>query len=167
MMQKIKKLAENGEEFNIYEILEGLTMDTIDRCAFSIQTDIQANIRNPLMDATRGVFSVKPNQFLASLLLCLPEFSWIINILRDISETFFDYFELTSHGLLLKAAQNIVFNRTKNKNFVGQRQDMLALMTDSRHNIKSNKSLSDIEIIANTIVIHEGILIKYILFIVS
>jgi cytochrome P450 len=158
IIQKIDKFAKNSEEFNIYEMLEEFTMETIDKSAFSIEK----NNKNFLMDATRGVFSVKTSQFLASLLLCFPEFSLIINVIRDISEAISDYFELTSHGLLWKWAKTIVSNRNKNKNFKTNRKDMLDLMIDLRdeedRNVikRSKKSLSNTEIIANTVVIHEA-----------
>ncbi|CAG2182120.1 unnamed protein product, partial [Oppiella nova] len=72
MMAKLQDNAGDGHDFNIYSLLEGLTMDTIDRSAFSIRTDIQDQFEgNPLIEATRGVFSIKPSDFLASLLLCL------------------------------------------------------------------------------------------------
>ncbi|CAG2164390.1 unnamed protein product [Oppiella nova] len=169
MMAKLEANAGDGHDFNIYSLLEGLTMDTIDRSAFSIRTDIQDQFEgNPLIEATRGVFSIKPSDFLASLLLCLPEFSVIINILRDISEWFSDYFGNSSHGLLLKAGRTILDNRleairsqTNDMSGAG-RKDMLQLMVDARDSNGStdrgtgDKSLTDVEIIANTIVVHEA-----------
>lgn len=165
-MRKLSEKCENGTEFNIYELLEGLTMDTIDRSAFGIHTDIQNNFdSNPLIDATRGVFSIKPNQMLATLLLCFPEFSFLINILRDLSELISDSFGHTSHGLLLKAGQTILKTRLETNDIRNgktesnsERKDMLQLLVDSRSdsNKSNDKSLNDVEIVANIIVVHEA-----------
>ena len=172
-MDKLSKYAQNENEFNIYEILEGLTMDAIDRSAFGIHTDIQNNFNsNPLIESTRGVFSIKPNEVLATLLLCFPEFSFLINILRDFSETVSDIFGKTSHGLLLKAGQTILKTRLESinknnkslendKNEENRRKDMLQLLVESRNNSNkindiNSKTLNDIEIVANIIVVHEA-----------
>ena len=166
MINKMSQLAQSCSQFNIYELLEGMTMDTIDRSAFGIQTDIQNQVDgNPLIEATRGVFSIKPNQTFPTLLLCFPEFSLLINILRDISETICDHLGNTSHGLLLKAGQTMLKTRLQsqdiNNEADNQRKDMLQLMVESRNNKQksndiNNRGLNDIEIVANIIVVHEA-----------
>ncbi|CAG2171134.1 unnamed protein product, partial [Oppiella nova] len=176
MIERMDKLAQNDEEFNIYERLEATTIDIIDRTGFSITTDIQDKLsaNNPFFQATRGVFNIRPNrQFLASLLLCFPELSPIINLIRDVSETLWDYFGYTSHGLLWRAGEAIVKNRLdimngkskgvdKNNNklkaYETKRKDLLELMIEVRNNSNKNteKTLNDVEIIANTVVLHEA-----------
>lgn len=167
MMQKLDVKAKNNEEFNICEPIEKLTLDIINRCAFGIQTDIQSKTTNSLLEASRGVLSAKTNEFLCSTLLCFPEFSLIINFIRDVVEKVYDYFGLEDHGLQWNAVKNIVENRIKNsdKN-TNNRKDMLQLMIDSREDSnklkqlnsenKPSKSLTDIEIIANLIGINEA-----------
>ncbi|CAG2121070.1 unnamed protein product, partial [Medioppia subpectinata] len=177
MVKKLDSLAAKDEEFNIYERVEAATIDIIDRTGFSITTDIQDRLpqNNPFFEATRGVFNIRPNrQFLASLLLCFPELTPIINVIRDICETLWDYFGYTSHGMLWKAGEAIVKNRldlinnksmklvdnnnNKLKAYENSRKDLLEMMIDVRNNTNKNtdKTLNDVEIIANTVVLHEA-----------
>jgi cytochrome P450 family 3 subfamily A len=170
MIQKLDLMANNNEEFDIHKLMEGLTMDIIHRTAFGIKTDIQKNSKSQLIEASRAALAAKTSEFLASLLLCLPEFSWIINIIRDINEKISDYFELTSDQILWKSVEAIVDKRIENyKNDENYRKpkDILSLMIDviddkineiSVINFENNseKSLTKVEIIANAIGINEA-----------
>ncbi|XP_054161812.1 cytochrome P450 3A24-like [Oppia nitens] len=173
LMNKIKSFADKGQEFNIYERLEATTIDLVDSAAFSVSTDIHDTDpnENPFFQASRGVFSIRPkDNILASLLLCFPEFATVINAVRDVCETVWDYFELTYHGLLWKAGHTIVErrlaannkgksdNNNNNKQLSNKRKDMLDLMLETRVDPKlsGGKPLTDTELIANVVVIHEA-----------
>jgi hypothetical protein len=146
-------------------------MDIIHRTAFGIQTDIQKSSKSELIEASKAALAAKTSEFLASLLLCLPEFSWIINIVRDINEKISDYFELTSDQILWKSVEAIVDKRIENYNNDDENyrkpKDILHLMIDaiddkinniSVFNFENNseKSLTKVEIIANAIGINEA-----------
>ena len=159
MIDKLEPMAESGQEFNIYRIFEGMTMDTIHRTAFGIASDVQKHDPDhyKLINAHRVTLSAKTSELLASLLLCFPEFSLPINLIRDLIEKVSDYFELTSDQTLWKSVEAIVDKRIQafNKGNRSGHKDIIELMIE-RHNDNKDKSLAKIEIIANAIGIDEA-----------
>ena len=159
MLKKLEPLAISGEEFNIYRIFEGLTMDTIHRCAFGVVSDVQKYDpdHNKLIEAHRVTLSAKTSELLASLLLCFPEFSIIINLIRDITEKVSDYFHLTSDQTLWQSVEAIVNKRIQafNEGVNNTHKDIIELMVERLDDINGNP-LTKIEIIANAIGIDEA-----------
>ncbi|GFV87356.1 thromboxane-A synthase [Trichonephila clavipes] len=49
LMNNVEKKCATGEEFDIYLMYQGLTMDVIGRTAFGIQTDAQNNPNDTLL----------------------------------------------------------------------------------------------------------------------
>ncbi|GBM45506.1 Thromboxane-A synthase [Araneus ventricosus] len=56
-MSKVEKKCEAGEEFDIYPMYEGLTIDIIARTAFGIQTDLQNNPNDLLLRTNQIIYS--------------------------------------------------------------------------------------------------------------
>ncbi|GBN56715.1 hypothetical protein AVEN_162902-1 [Araneus ventricosus] len=57
LMSKVEKKCEAGEEFDIYPMYGGLTIDIIARTAFGIQTDSQNNPNDLLLRTNKILFS--------------------------------------------------------------------------------------------------------------
>ena len=159
MLRKLEPLATSGEEFNIYRVFEGMTMDTIHSCAFGVVSEVQKHDpdENKLIEAHRVTLSAKTSEMLASLLLCFPEFSLVINLIRDLCEKVSDYFQLTSDQTLWKSVEAIVDKRIEafGNKVNNSHKDIIELMVEGMNDSK-DKSLAKIEIIANAIGIDEA-----------
>lgn len=73
LISKVEMKCESGEEFDIYPMFQGLTMDVIGRTAFGIQTDSQNNPNDPLLRSSKILLSgeiTNPVLVLASKLQC-------------------------------------------------------------------------------------------------
>ncbi|CAG2105044.1 unnamed protein product [Medioppia subpectinata] len=158
MVKLVAPLAQSNQEFNLYRVFEGVTMDAIHRTAFGVNTGAQkvtdntptTGDTNTLMDAHRATLAAKTSEMLASLVLCLPELSLAINAVRDIVERVCDKLGLNQDVLLWESVEKIVNTRlTQRGGSTGPYRDVLELM------IAANR-LSKTEIVANAIAIDEA-----------
>ncbi|GFR09424.1 thromboxane-A synthase [Trichonephila clavata] len=57
LVNNVENKCAAGEEFDIYLMYQGLTMDVIGRTAFGIQTDAQNNPNDPLLRSSKILLS--------------------------------------------------------------------------------------------------------------
>ncbi len=129
-ISRVKENSEQNKEFDIYELLQGLTLDTISKTAFGVETGAQEDSENPILKAARGTFDIKVGQFLILLWLFFPELRFVINPLRILVEKIKDLMGVSDHGYLLKVSDQVVSERRKNMS--NGRKDLLQLMLEAK-----------------------------------
>ena len=86
-LENIEEKSREDKDFDIYDFFQRLTMDTIGRSAFGIQTNVQRNPKDPFYLATRSIFENKAGQlphllFFASFMF--PELNYILYPIRKL-----------------------------------------------------------------------------------
>ncbi|GFU17298.1 cytochrome P450 3A8 [Nephila pilipes] len=56
MLKGFQERAQKGEEFEIFDVYQRLTLDVITKTAFGVQTDVQTNPRSSILRATKLLF---------------------------------------------------------------------------------------------------------------
>ncbi|KAI1288441.1 Cytochrome P450 3A6 [Halotydeus destructor] len=114
LLENIK--AKDGGDFDIYPMLQGLTMDTIGRSAFGIKTDVQRNPDDPFLKAAREVFNNRGFS-LATLPIYLtvlfPEFELIFYPLRYAVELIRAFLGVSHQRVLFRFSKQVVDQRRK------------------------------------------------------
>ncbi|GIX66718.1 cytochrome P450 3A8 [Caerostris extrusa] len=72
MLEVLQERAEKGEEFEIFDVFQRLTMDVITKTAFGIQTDVQKNSKSSLLAATKLIFRTNYNDAVIFIGLAFP-----------------------------------------------------------------------------------------------
>ncbi|GIY54433.1 cytochrome P450 3A41 [Caerostris darwini] len=72
MLEVLQEKAEKGEEFEIFDVFQRLTMDVITKTAFGIQTDVQKNSKSSLLSATKLIFRTNYNDAVIFIGLAFP-----------------------------------------------------------------------------------------------
>ncbi|KAI1288498.1 Cytochrome P450 3A4 [Halotydeus destructor] len=110
--------AKDGGEFNIYPMLQGLTMDTIGRSAFGIKTDVQRNPGDPFLKAAQDVFD-DPVGTVAGFPLLLgvlfPEFHAVIYPFRYAASVLTNLLGYNFNQVLFGFSKQVVDQRRKMK----------------------------------------------------
>ncbi len=119
LLENVEKNSEQDREFDIYELFQGLTMDTIGRSAFGIRTNVQRNPDDRFLKAAQAGFSDQfKKSFLRELLfflhVCFPEFGMVLYPLRWLQYRILDLLGLTYNGILFSVSKEIVEARRKN-----------------------------------------------------
>ena len=128
-IDRVEEHSKKDQEFNIYELYQGLTMDTIAKAGFGFDTGSQDKTEDAVIDAARRSFETNMGQTLMFLWLVFPEFRFIINPIRRLVEVFRDYLGFSERGFLLKVSDQLIKQR-RNESSNGRR-DLLQLMVDS------------------------------------
>ncbi|XP_054156812.1 cytochrome P450 3A9-like [Oppia nitens] len=122
-----------GNDFNIYNLFQGLTADVIGRTAFGIQTDIQLDSDNKFIKAVKN--KLKSLSFFAKwhtlIRYCFPQLYRLLYPYRRLEE-------LINHrllgrsptGILLDMCQQVIDLRKSNKK--QNRKDLLQLMLETK-----------------------------------
>lgn len=145
MLENIDEKSKKGD-FDIYELFQGLTMDTIGRSAFGIKTDVQRNPDDAFFKAAQMAFSDQlNNQFFKNMLfilnICFPELSFILYPLRWIEFRILEKLGLSFNGILYGVSKQIVDARRKNladPNNPWSRMDLLQGMLNARSSVDKN-----------------------------
>ncbi|RWS22262.1 cytochrome P450 3A24-like protein, partial [Leptotrombidium deliense] len=139
LITSVERFIDEGkEEFDIYPLFQGLTLETIGRSAFGITTEAQTNPNDPFLLSARAVFEIRLNSsLLATLSICFPEFESILYPLRVLSELFCP----SDSDYLMKSSSAIVGARKSNDSL--RRKDLLQAMIDAKVNVKDLSSIDE------------------------
>ncbi|CAG2178392.1 unnamed protein product, partial [Oppiella nova] len=139
-ISRVTEHQKQDKEMDIYELVQGLTMDTIAKTGFGFESGSQTETENKVIHAVKETFNVKVSQFLLFLWLSFPELRIFINPLRRFVEQIKDYFGHSYHGFLLKISDQLIKQRRDQKN---NRRDLLQMMIESEGTeVLSNDKLS-------------------------
>ena len=129
---RVEQNVKENKEFDIYELFQGLTMDTIAKTGFGFDSGSQDSTEDALIKAAKGTFNISVGQTLVILWFLFPEFRFIIDPLRVGVEYIKDYFGYSDHGFLLKVSDQLI-QRRRNQLFKGMsgQRDMLQLMIEA------------------------------------
>ncbi|CAN7940488.1 unnamed protein product, partial [Ixodes hexagonus] len=83
MLEVLHDHTDKGEMVNMLDVLQGLTLDVITKCALALQVDCQRNAADPMLAAVRKVFGDMDN-ILFDGLICFP-------LVRKIIQWIFPY----------------------------------------------------------------------------
>ena len=144
-VSRVEENAKDNKEFDIYELFQGLTMDTIAKTGFGFDSGSQDSTEDAVIEAAKGTFNITVGQTLIFLWFVFPEFRFVfIDPLRLLVEAIYDYFGYSDHGFLLKIGDQLVKKRRQElSNGLQGRRDMLQLMIEAESSeILSNDKLS-------------------------
>jgi PHYB activation tagged suppressor 1 len=145
----IDKLNENqSQEIDFYKFYQRLTLDIIGRTAFGVDTDVQYNKNDRFLLAVKQEFAKSANNYLVKLLLCFPEFSYIIQGFRKSIEYVKEKIGFTSTSLLWTDCETTLSMRKSFQTSGDEVKDLLQIMIDMK--------LSDERIIAQTVLFNEA-----------
>ncbi|KAF8781363.1 Cytochrome P450 3A24 like protein [Argiope bruennichi] len=133
--------AENNEMFDMYELVQGLTLDVIAACALAMTTHCQENPEDAFFNSVRDSFKHVNNRAI--------KFAMMFPFVADLM-VFFNKFmtagQMTS--LVMDKVNTAISERCKNPKI--KSMDLLQLMLDNRENEERNgKGMTDDEILAN------------------
>ncbi|KAI1288485.1 Cytochrome P450 3A11 [Halotydeus destructor] len=117
LLENIK--AKGEQDFNIYSMLQGLTMDTIGRSAFGIKTNVQRNPDDPFLKAVQDVFNEQLSSVSAIpliLTIMFPEFHILLYPLRYTIEFVKGWFGQSSIQILFSVSKQVVDQRRRLNN---------------------------------------------------
>ncbi len=146
LLENVEAKSKADEQFDIYKLFQGLTMDTIGRSAFGIRTNVQKNPDDEFFKAAQMVFSDQiRNQFLKNFLfllnICFPEFWPVLYSLRWVQYRILEALGMSHNALLYNVCRQIVDARRKNiddPNNPWSHQDLLQGMMNARSNVDRN-----------------------------
>lgn len=94
------QLREKDADFNIHDLFQRLTMDTIGRSAFGVHLDVQRNPGNEFFVATKTVFQSFAKSWYSILTfvsVLFPEFFYFLYPIRVMQRLFFTWIGKPSH----------------------------------------------------------------------
>nr|XP_042905392.1 cytochrome P450 3A2 [Parasteatoda tepidariorum] len=142
---EVSKKAENNEMFDIYELIQGLTLDVIADCALAMKTHCQENPKDQFLIAVRDFFRYSQNEAV-DLAIMFPFVAKIMGFIADHMTAG----QMTS--LIVDNVMSVIKSRKQNPNV--KSIDLLQLMLDHRKNDddESVAGMTDEEIVANAYV---------------
>ncbi|EDO33559.1 predicted protein [Nematostella vectensis] len=143
LINKLTKVAESGESFFTHKFHQGLTMDTILKTAFGIQSEAQTNYDDPAFKAARKSLSTSTTRrVIVTLLFLMPFKNYIFKA--------FPSLVIGNFEGLLEMTKMIV--EVKKSNLHNEAKDMLDLMLSAAANENTSKKLSDMEVLAQSLI---------------
>ncbi|KAI1288439.1 Thromboxane-A synthase [Halotydeus destructor] len=152
LLDNLKAKSREGTDFNIYPLLQGLTMDTIGRSAFGVNTEVQRNPDDPFLTAAHALFNDQRGKLAAVptvLVLLFPEFASILHPLRCLVERFRCWSGTSPNKIMFDVSQKIVNQRRKmgkDPQNPWSRNDLLQRMLEA--GISNNEMSSNMEQLA-------------------
>nr|XP_048289414.1 cytochrome P450 3A11-like isoform X3 [Myodes glareolus]XP_048289415.1 cytochrome P450 3A11-like isoform X3 [Myodes glareolus]XP_048289417.1 cytochrome P450 3A11-like isoform X3 [Myodes glareolus]XP_048289418.1 cytochrome P450 3A11-like isoform X3 [Myodes glareolus] len=147
LVKYLRKEAEKGKPLNMKEVFGAYRMDVIMSTAFGVSIDSLNNPKDPFVEKTRKFFKINFfDPFIFSLIL----FPFLIPIYEMLN---FSMFPKDTIAFFQKFLGRMKENRLDSKQ--KHRVDFLQLMINTQNNSKdkvSHKALSDMEIVAHSIV---------------
>lgn len=143
-VDRVESYSANDQEFNIYELYQCLTMDTIAKVGFGFDTGSQDKREDAVIEAARRSFETNVGQTLILLWFIFPELRVIINPIRRLVEVFRDFLGTSERGFLLKISDQLIKQRRNHSSY--GRRDLLQLMIDS----EGSEVLSDDSLCVST-----------------
>ncbi|XP_054724068.1 cytochrome P450 3A31-like [Uloborus diversus] len=141
-LKEVGKHSEKKEMFDMYELVQGLTLDVIADCALAMQTSCQENPKDTFLIAVRDFFRYAHNRAVEYAIM----FPFVASIMTFISN-YMTSGQMTS--IIVDNVEAAIKARRANPNL--KTIDILQLMLDhGQDDPKGSASrLSDIEIVAN------------------
>lgn len=153
MIQVVKQKALDSEMFDIYQVVQGLTLDVIADCAFAMKANCVRNPKDPFLLAVRNFFLHAHNKAV-EFAIFVPLVAKILTFVAN----FLTAGQMTT--MIVSNVKDVISQRRKNIHIRGN--DMLQLMLDAAENReglvdgpsgkKKNVLLTDDEIIGNAYV---------------
>ena len=118
-------------EVDLYEMWQGLTMDTIGRSAFGVLTDVQRNPGDPFLSLLKNLFEDNFSKWVNVLMLgniFFPEFVCIIYPIRFLQMKIASWLGYSNAHALRRMVARVIEKRRKDISW--RREDLLQLMMD-------------------------------------
>ncbi|KAF8781369.1 Cytochrome P450 3A28 like protein [Argiope bruennichi] len=139
-VEVVTKKARNKEMFDIYELVQGLTLDVIADCALAMKTHCQENSQDIFLISVRNYFRYASNPAVEYAIM----FPSVVSIMSFINK-FMTAGQMTD--LIVDSVNTAIAERRKNPET--KSMDLLQLMIDHREKDEIATGLTDEEIIAN------------------
>lgn len=128
MLEVLQERAQKGDEFEMFDTYQRLTMDVITKTAFGIQTDVQKNPRSGLLRATKLIFMTPYKDPIIFIALVFPIFRKLCIKLQEFIATLMNRGKFP-HTMLVKGIKKVMELRRTNPQ--AKKNDLLQLMLDS------------------------------------
>ena len=148
MVELVDNHSKKDEEFDIYELFQGLTTDVIGRTAFGVQTNVQKEPNNKFLKAAKEVFNAQTNRWFVLPINYFPKLDLILYPYRRLDEKVRHMFGRSPTSTLLDMSHDIIEMRKRDPN--SQRKDLLQLMIDSKLSREDLSAMSDDKLTAST-----------------
>lgn len=142
-LEVVSKHADNNEMFDMYELVQGLTLDVIADCALAMKTQCQKNSQDMFLIAVRDFFRYAHNRAVDYAIM-FPFIKAILNVITKFTRGG----QMTS--IIVENVQTAIDARRKNPDV--KSLDILQMMLDHGEDPKSSSRLTDDEVIANAYV---------------
>ena len=137
------------DEIEFYSLFQHLTLDIISNVALGIDSDMQRNHNDILLQAVQAEFSKGINGRLVKLYLCLPELSPLLSRFRELIHWMYERFGWTKPSALWQAGAEAVEHRRENCHLKSN-HDLLFHLMNPEH------GLTQTAIVANTVLVYEA-----------
>ena len=141
LIEMVDKHSKNDEEFDIYEMFQGLTTDVIARTSFGIQSNVLKDPDNIFLKAAKEIFKSRPKYWYEKPINCFPELDYILYPYRRLEEIVRHMMGKSATGILLGMSSDIIQLRKQNPNL--RRKDLLQILIDFKI---SNEEISDMNV---------------------
>ncbi|GFV39345.1 cytochrome P450 3A29 [Trichonephila clavipes] len=128
MMNSFRERAEKGEEFEIFDVYQRLTLDVITKTAFGVQTDVQTNAECSVLRATKLLFLTPYNDSIIFTGLTFPFLRRLCLKLEEIKITLLNKCR-PPHKVLREGIRDVMELRRSNPQT--RKNDLLQLMLDT------------------------------------
>ncbi|CAL1286966.1 unnamed protein product [Larinioides sclopetarius] len=139
----IAKKTENNEMFNIYELMQGLSVDVIADCALAMKTNCQENPQDVFFNMVRDTFKHVQNRAIKFAMM-FPFISQYMVHLHKYSTAG----KMTSY--ILSNLRKVISERRENPEF--GREDILQLIMNHENGNGQEMKITDEEILANSFI---------------
>ncbi|CAL1289776.1 unnamed protein product [Larinioides sclopetarius] len=136
----VAKHADKNEMFDIYQLVQGLTLDVIADCALAMKTHCQENPQDIFYTTVRDFFRIAYNRAVDYAIM----FPFVAAVMNFISN-YLTAGQMTA--LIVDSVKTAIAARRKNPEI--RSMDILQLMLDHKDDETGSKGLTDEEIIAN------------------
>ncbi|RWS02942.1 cytochrome P450 3A8-like protein [Dinothrombium tinctorium] len=140
LIEKIEKYALKGEDFDVYALFQGLTMEIIGRSAFGVATNAQSNPNDEFLLAAKSLFELGPKNVLYALSYMFPEFELLLYPIRRLWLKLRRLFTVEPTGYLMKKSLIILKERRKQN---VKRNDLLQAMLDAKINAEGLETMNE------------------------
>ncbi|GBM53398.1 Cytochrome P450 3A28 [Araneus ventricosus] len=136
----VEKHADKNEMFDMYELVQGLTLDVIADCALAMKTHCQENPQDIFLIAVRDFFRYCHNRAVDYAIM----FPFVAAVMSFISN-YLTSGQMTT--LIVDSVKTAITTRRANPDV--RSMDILQLMLDNKEDESGSTGLTDEEIIAN------------------
>ena len=135
LMENIRNM-EGRDDFDIYDLFQRLTMDTIGRSAFGTNLDVQRNPDNKFFQATRRVFdnvSKSWSLMMTFVTIVFPELFPILYPFRKLQRNVLQFIGMPTHFTYQLQMVVDIIQQRKKKNISGEQppDDLLQRLIDA------------------------------------